>query len=287
MNIFSALFYVAVGLLLSVAAGVAIMVWSVNSPYLTARWKGCGRRVFWFSLLFLLAAGMLELFFALILRFSPVAKSVVAFLSISMILVGVVEEGGKLLAVVVGTSQLRRVTSPLDLFSYGAISAGAFSVLENAMYSLSGQFNWGLGFTRSLLSTSVHICCTAVAVLGVLRWLETGKKRYVALHYVVSALIHGLYDLILTLFANNLALTVVFCLILLGMMIAMVVTALKAPGRFAKSHSIYVCPRCGWQARSFYFRCFQCGNPALLRIVELPRLTQNTPQKENEVQYEA
>lgn len=278
--------YVLIGLALTVAVGVGIIVWSVNNPNLTARWRGCGRRVFWFSVLFMLAAGLTELLVMWFIQVSPLINHLTVFFVVFTLLIGVVEEGGKLLAVVVGTSQLRRVTSSLDLFSYGAISAGAFTMLENVMYSAQGDFSWGLGIARSLLSTPMHICCTAVAVLGILRWYETGKRRYVVLHYGVSALIHGLYDFVLLLFSTNLVITVLFGVGVLGMLVAILVSALRVPGRYAASHSMCVCPCCGWRDWQHHVRCCQCGNARLLRLVELPRLVRNPSNKQKEVQHE-
>lgn len=278
--------YVLIGLVLAIAAGVGIIVWSVNNPNLTARWRGCGRRVFWFSVLFMIAAALVELLAIWFLQVSPLVNDLTGFLAAFTLLIGVIEEGGKLLAVVVGTSQFRRVTSSLDLFSYGAISAGAFTVLENVMYSVQADFNWGLGIARSLLSTPMHICCTAVAILGILRWYETGRRRYVALHYGVALLVHGMYDLVLLLFGTSLIVTVLFGLAVLGMLVAILVSALRVPGRYAASHSTYVCPRCGWSDWRHGFRCEQCGNSGLLHIVELPRLVRNPSGKQKEVQHE-
>lgn len=262
--------YMGIGLLLAVVVSVGIMVWSVNSPYLTARWKGCGSHVFIFSLLFLFVAGLLESLLTAAISTRPSTVGTIALFSF---FVGIVEECGKLLAVVIGTSRLRRVMSPLDLFSYGALSAGAFSMLENVLYALISDFHWGMALARSVLSTPVHICCTTVAILGVLRWAETGKRRYIPLHTALAISIHALYDLILLLDVSNLLLLVMFCAVLLPLMIACIVLALCAPARYAKSHSSAFCPRCGAQFDLPLLRCARCGNPGVLKIVHLPRLT--------------
>lgn len=274
-----ALIYMGIGLLLSVAASVGIMLWSVNSPYLTARWKGCGSHVFVFSLLFLFIAGFLESLLTTAISTQPSTVGTIALFSF---FVGTVEECGKLLAVVIGTSRLRRVMSPLDLFSYGAVSSCAFSMLENVLYALISRFHWGMALARSVLSTPVHICCTTVAILGILRWTETGKRRYIPLHTILAIFIHALYDLILLLDVSNTLLLLLFCALLLPLMIAIIVLAVYAPVRYAKSHSSAFCPCCGTQFDRFLPRCTRCGNPGILKIVQIPRLTR----KRKEVHHE-
>ncbi len=274
--------YILISLALTVAAGVGIMAWAVNSPYLTARWRGCGRRVFWYSVLFMLCAGSAEMLMKFLLSRAGLKAHPFAYYAVYYVaVVGLAEELGKLLAVIVGTSNFTRVTSALDVFPYAAVSAGAFSVLENVLYSLQGRFNWAVSIARSVFSTPIHICCTCVAVLGILHGRTSGKKRWGLAGFGMAAVLHGLYDLFLTsvndprLVGHGAGAAVLETLFLLAVgvcMAIMVAQILRVPARYAKTHSVYTCPCCGWNTQTPLVCCARCGAPGLIHLVMLPRL---------------
>lgn len=282
-----------IGIAATIAVGVFAILWAVRSRYTTVRWKGIGRRVFWFSLLFILPAAALELagkYLPELLKwiglpgFEKIWNGGLYSFLLMVAIVGVAEETAKFLAIVAGTKKFRRVASSLDLVGYAFISAGAFTALENLEYYIIYSLQMHapattIAVTRAVVSSPVHLTCTVLPILGFLRSRETGKKKYTWLYLAMAAAVHGLFDFLLTYFVDgdissslNLLVILIFGSFLLVAMIFMIINCMRTPKQYAKRHTAYCCRRCGYPIRTLLPRCPNCGGTKFLRVVTLPPL---------------
>lgn len=256
-------------MLLTSLVGIVVLIWAIRLRHATARWKRCGRRVFWFSVLFLIGGSFVELL--AMLGVPSVLQDRVGFLMAFCLSIGLIEEGTKLAAVLCGTSGLRNVTSPADLISYGLVSASAFTIVENVLYAFSQSFSLDVCFTRAIVSTPMHLACSIIVTLGLVRFAQTQKTRYALLYYLLGAVVHGLFDAIVMLYGEEGTAIVVFCIGMAPAAWAILIFALRAPKQYAKQHRQFVCPHCNASSDQAG-ACPNCGKQGLVELLWLPQM---------------
>lgn len=272
-----------IGGAISVAVSVLAILWAVKNKYNTARWRGAGRRVFWFSLLFIIPAVAIELLGQLLLDSLPISsRTLIALINLLyfIVFVGGAEEAGKYFAIYTGTGGYHRMTSKTDILNYALISAAAFTGLENILYFIRLEGDTGTAVVRALLSSPFHITCTMLIAIGRLRTMQTGQKKFFISGLSIAILIHGFFDFVSiseTMTHDAEAISGSFVLFMVVAMIFVVLNLLKAPRRLALAHSQSTCKQCGFVSHGLLQQCPQCGGKAFLQVTEFEKMT--FPQK--------
>lgn len=257
------------GIVVSVAVAVLAILWAVKSKYNTAKWRGAGCRVFWFSLLFILpTVGVEMLGERLVLYFANRTDSSVLSALLSLlyytVFVGLFEEGGKYLAIYTGTGGYRRMTSATDIVNYALISAAAFTGLENIIYFIRFEGQISTAIIRNLVASPLHITCTLLIALGRLRAMETGDSKRFFLGIITAVTIHGCYDFLAADVSQTSQnwISGMFLLFMVVGMAMVVVGLLRAPRRIASVNSRSTCKVCRVALPGLQKTCPGCGGTA-------------------------
>lgn len=108
------------------------------------------------------------------------------------LLVGVPEEGAKLLATIYATRR-REFDEPVDGIVYGVVSALGFAAAENVVYFASGRLAAPLIVGRAFTALPVHVFLSGLWGYALGARLVRPKQR-VWPWFLLSALLHGGYD---------------------------------------------------------------------------------------------
>jgi RsiW-degrading membrane proteinase PrsW (M82 family) len=134
--------------------------------------------------------------------------------------IGLVEEGGTLLAAWAVARQRREFDEPVDGIIYASAAALGFAALENIRYFAAGRVAGGLVVTRAFMSAPAHFLFASIWGYALGQRLIDPKKR-VWPYFLASALAHGAFDTCLSFPATahfapllNFALASVFVLML-------------------------------------------------------------------------
>jgi protease PrsW len=116
--------------------------------------------------------------------------------------IGVVEEGGKLLAVLLVAFRHRAFNQRMDGIVYCVAASLGFAALENLLYvgaarGLLGTYATGL--TRAVTAVPGHAAFGVLmgAFLGAARMEPKRRTALILLGYIVASVAHGLYDAVL------------------------------------------------------------------------------------------
>jgi RsiW-degrading membrane proteinase PrsW (M82 family) len=137
-----------------------------------------------------------------------------------LVLVGPVEEFSKFLVFFWLSCRLRAIKEPLDGLLLAAAVALGFATVENISYGL--RFGMDVLWTRSLLCSAGHMIISATwgFYYGIILFRKQNIKHKTQLAPVLSALvpaavIHGLYNFLVTMDLSFYALVLVFLALLL------------------------------------------------------------------------
>ncbi len=108
------------------------------------------------------------------------------------LLVGVPEEGAKLLATLYATRR-RAFDEPVDGVVYGAVSALGFAAAENIVYFASGRASATLIVGRAFTAIPVHVFLSGLWGYALGARLVRPKTRVLP-WFLAAALLHGAYD---------------------------------------------------------------------------------------------
>lgn len=111
--------------------------------------------------------------------------------------IGLIEEGAKLLPVILIARFSHHFDEPLDGLVYAACAGVGFSVSESAALLASGELAWIDAVGRALAAPATHGLFAAPAGLGVSGLFLRRRPVLLAAGFAVSALAHGLFDLLL------------------------------------------------------------------------------------------
>jgi RsiW-degrading membrane proteinase PrsW (M82 family) len=113
------------------------------------------------------------------------------------VVVGVVEEGAKLLGAWVLAAHRREFDEPIDGIVYAAASAFGFAALENARYFADGRLSASLVAARAFTSVPAHLFFATLwgAALG---QKLVDKRARVGRAFLVAAVGHGAFDTFLS-----------------------------------------------------------------------------------------
>ncbi len=161
----------------------------------------------------------------------------------NVLLVGIVEEGFKLLALYLGTGRLRKLQNPAQLLPYGMVAAAGFALMENVFYLLDDGSLF-LGIIRGTFSAPGHMAYTLIVLFLFLRYRQTGRKSLVLLGIVLSGAIHGCNNFCLHWTTESeIGFAYVYLLIVLPAIIALTyVIIVSALRRYKKSVLRYQAP---------------------------------------------
>lgn len=109
--------------------------------------------------------------------------------------IGVIEEFVKILPVILILKYSKAINEPVDYLVYGSVSALGFAFAENLLYfnSYGPQIITG----RALTAVVFHMFLTSLAAYGIMLDKYKARKGFLtdfAKYFILSAVIHGLYD---------------------------------------------------------------------------------------------
>ena len=120
----------------------------------------------------------------------------IAILSFALV-VGAVEEGVKLLAVMLFARRRAEFDEPVDGIVYGTAAALGFAAIENVKYFALGRLSPSVIVMRTLTSAPAHLFFGAIwgYALGV---RLVSRRRRLPLYFAFAALAHGAFDALLS-----------------------------------------------------------------------------------------
>jgi RsiW-degrading membrane proteinase PrsW (M82 family) len=136
------------------------------------------------------------------------------------VVVGLSEEGSKMLAAWAVASRRREFDEPVDGIVYGAAAALGFAAVENVRYFAEGRMGATLVVMRAFTAVPAHMFFGAIWGYALGRKL-VAPRTSLALYLLLAALMHGAFDTFLSIeglgllaLAVNLALASMFILFL-------------------------------------------------------------------------
>lgn len=158
--------------------------------------KGLILKMFFGGMLLVVPAGFLELIWRTPLQEARLTGDLVALFLYSFFLIGLIEEGVKMIFLGVTIYPHRELDEPVDGIVYGITVGLGFAVLENLFYTQALGFQVGL--VRAVVGCLAHAAFTGTGA----NYLSLAKKSnnpepllFKAL--VVAVFWHGLYDFLL------------------------------------------------------------------------------------------
>ncbi len=107
--------------------------------------------------------------------------------------IGLIEEMMKLIPLLILVRYSRQVNEPIDFIVYGSVSALGFAFAENLIYFQS--YGPEVFTARALTAVVFHMFLTSLVAYGFIIRRYRGRGRFAVVRYfVLSMLIHGLYD---------------------------------------------------------------------------------------------
>ena len=138
--------------------------------------------------------------------------------AVSTLVVGVSEEGAKLLAVWALPMRRREFDEPVDGIVYACAAALGFAAAENVKYFAFGRMSGSVIAIRSFLTVPAHMLFAALWGYALGQTLVSRKPR--VLTYVgLAALVHGVFDAVLSIGGLQVGAT----LLVLGLAVVFVV----------------------------------------------------------------
>jgi RsiW-degrading membrane proteinase PrsW (M82 family) len=110
------------------------------------------------------------------------------------LLIGIVEEGAKLLPVIVIALFGRRFHRPIDGLFFAACAGLGFATAESAALLLQGELSRSDELARAVAAPITHALFAAPMGLGLGSFLAHGRLRSLGLGFAISATAHGIYD---------------------------------------------------------------------------------------------
>ncbi len=112
----------------------------------------------------------------------------------SIFVVGLAEEGSKLLAVRYGAYDNEEFSEVMDGIIYSVTAGLGFATAENVLYTLN--FGLSVGLTRIIIAYLAHATFSGIAgfYLGMAKFHPEQRVRSVIIGLSLAVLLHGLYD---------------------------------------------------------------------------------------------
>lgn len=109
-------------------------------------------------------------------------------------LIGIIEEGAKLLPVILIALFGRRFHRPIEGLFFAACAGLGFATAESAALLLQGELSRSDEWARAVAAPITHALFAAPMGLGLGSFLTTGRARSLVVGFAISATAHGLYD---------------------------------------------------------------------------------------------
>lgn len=115
------------------------------------------------------------------------------------LIVGLVEEFSKMIVPLFVTFFfLQRLKSPVGVLVLFSISALIFATIENMLY-FENYYDISIVSARGIFSIVIHICCSTLIGYGFVQFEFRNKSALNVLYFfLIAALLHGFYDLVLS-----------------------------------------------------------------------------------------
>ncbi|MGH7284701.1 MAG: PrsW family intramembrane metalloprotease [Polyangiaceae bacterium] len=120
----------------------------------------------------------------------------IAILSFALV-VGAVEEGVKLLAVLLFARRRAEFDEPVDGIVYGTAAALGFAAIENVKYFALGRLSPSVIVMRTMTSAPAHLFFGAIWGYALGARLVSRRRR-LPLYFALAALAHGAFDALLS-----------------------------------------------------------------------------------------
>ena len=116
----------------------------------------------------------------------------------SFIIIGPVEEGAKLLGLIITYRLIRKQVNEIsDGIIYISCVALGFSLIENITYSIQGNGSEFLLLYRVILCTPAHLAFSGFMGYAYYRYkFENKPFKIVLIAFLLSSILHGIYDAI-------------------------------------------------------------------------------------------
>ena len=117
-------------------------------------------------------------------------------IAVFTVVVGLSEEGSKLLATRVLAARRREFDEPVDGIIYAAAAALGFAAVENVKYFAVGRLSADLIVARTFMSIPAHLLFSAIwgYGLGARLVVTDGRRRRIWPWWLLAALLHGSFD---------------------------------------------------------------------------------------------
>lgn len=118
-------------------------------------------------------------------------------LTVAVLVVGLGEEGAKLLAAYLAAFHQRAFNEPVDGIIYAVTASLGFAAVENMFYVLT--YGIEVGPTRAVVTSLAHASFGGIAglFLGMAKLNEDLDWRHVLKGLGIAALLHGVYDFLI------------------------------------------------------------------------------------------
>lgn len=158
--------------------------------------KGLIMKMFFGGMFLVIPAGFLELIWRAPLQEARLTGDLEALFIYSFLLIALIEEGVKMLFLVIAIYPHRELDEPVDGIVYGVTVGLGFAVLENLFYTQALGFQVGL--IRAVVGCLAHAAFTGTGA----HYLSVAKKSDNPVPFLLKALgiavfWHGLYDFLL------------------------------------------------------------------------------------------
>ncbi|NPV52053.1 MAG: PrsW family intramembrane metalloprotease [Firmicutes bacterium] len=152
-------------------------------------------RTFLYGALAVFPAAMIETPFRPLLRIGQL--NLILLLPVTILVVGLVEEGLKLLATWVSIYDSPDFNEVMDGIIYSVSSGLGFAALENLLYA--GAFGMAVGLVRAVITCLAHASFSGIAgyYLGRARFDPDRAQRFILKGLGLAVVFHGVYDFLI------------------------------------------------------------------------------------------
>lgn len=192
--------YLVALIAMSLLPGVLWLIYFYRKDRFEPEPKGLITKMFFGGMFLVIPAGILEYLWRSPLQEARLRGDILALFLYSFFLIGLIEEGVKLIFLILAIYPHRELDEPVDGIVYGVTVGLGFAVLENLFYTQALGFQVGL--VRAVVGCLAHAAFTGTGA----HYLSLAKKAsrpwgFFLKAFVIAVFWHGLYDFLL--FTNN------------------------------------------------------------------------------------
>lgn len=188
--------YLIVLLLVSVLPGLLWLVYFYRQDRFNPEPKSLVLKVFLAGMAMVVPAGLLEMLWQNPLREARITGSILALLVMAFLVIGIIEEGVKMLLLYVTVYPSPELNEPVDGIVYGITVGLGFAVLENLLYTYT--MGYRVGLVRAVIGCLAHAAFTGWGGWYLWQAKKSAKPVKMLLKGLMIAVFwHGLYNFLL------------------------------------------------------------------------------------------